>query len=120
MAPKSQLTITATPENPAVIYLHGSIRIQPNLEIVVTNGTPSSFYIFSDAEDEIQLQPQSMLRAFVYAPYAPMQVQPNSQLAGFFWGKSVTLQPGSDVFLDVSLLDRFLAAEVRIIQWCRL
>ncbi len=117
MGPKSTLTVTATPENPAIIYLHGSIRIQPNLEIVVTNGTPSSFYIFSDSEDEIQLQPHSMLRAFVYAPYANMQVQPNSQLAGFFWGKSVRLQPGSDIFIDVSLLDRFLAAEVRIVQW---
>lgn len=120
MGANSKMTITATPEDPAVIYLHGSIRIQPNLDIVVTNKTPSSFYIFSDASDEIRIQPKSMLRAFVYAPYAPMQVQPNTELAGVYWGKSVNLQPGSDVFIDVSLLDRFLSAEVEIIQWRRL
>lgn len=120
MGPNSTLTIAATPDDPVVIYLHGSFRIQPNMDIVVTNGTPSSFYIFSDAEEEIDIQPHSMLRAFVYAPYADLQVKPNSELAGFFWGKTVRLQPQSEIFLDVSLQDHFLAAEVEIIQWRRL
>jgi hypothetical protein len=120
MGPNSTLDINATSEDPAVIYLHGSMRIQPNLDIVVTNGKPNSFYIFSDSDDEIRLQPNSMFKAFVYAPYAPMQVQPNSELAGMFWGKSVYLLPGSDIYIDVSLLEDFMDAKVEIIQWRRL
>jgi hypothetical protein len=61
-----------------------------------------------------------MFKAFVYAPYAPMQVQPNSELAGMFWGKSVYLLPGSDIYIDVSLLEDFMDAKVEIIQWRRL
>ena len=116
----STLTVNATPEDPAVFYLQGGFRLQPHCNLNITSGTPRSFYIFSDSGDDVRLQPNLDFMGFIYAPYADIRVQPHNDYYGVLWGASVRIQPGGDIFVDVSLLDEFYSAYVEIVQWKRL
>ena len=117
---RSTLNVTAPVTNPAVIFLNGPLTFQPNCDVNVTNGLPSNFFIFSKANSEIRMQPNGAFSGFVYAPFADIRLQPGGALRGVFWGKTVRLQPGNDVFIDVDLLDRFLSARVNMVQWRRI
>lgn len=120
MPANSTLNVPSSPTNPTVIYLDGQCRIQPNANINISAGQPSNFYIFSNEDDEVKIQPNGDFRAFVYAPYAPLDLQPNGAIHGIFWGKTVYLLPGNDIFVDVSMLDDFLATQVILEQWRRI
>jgi hypothetical protein len=103
--------------NPVTIYLNGSMTAQPNSEINVTNGLPSQFYIFSNSTDPIDVQPNGDFSGFVYAPKAPLTIKPNGNINGVFWGNEADIQPGNDIFIDVSLLDKFRSTQVKLVQW---
>ena len=117
IAAGSTLTIDTSAENPVTIYLNGKMTAQPNSLINVTNGLPSDFYIFSNSTDPISIQPNSDFGAFVYAPNADVNVQPNGDLHGVFWGNEVALQPGNDIYIDISLLDKFRSTQIQLVQW---
>lgn len=114
---KATLDVLATPDDPCIIYLHGPLRAQPKANINVINGLPSNFFIFCDTDDELRLQPHNDFSGFVYAPYAELRFQPQGDLKGVFWGSELRMQPNNDVYIDVSLLDRFRAAQVQLVQW---
>ena len=109
----------ATPANPVVIYLSGSMWIQPQQIInpVAAGGRPTNFFIFCNTDDELRIQPNGDFSGLVYAPGAELKIQPNGELRGVFWGDIVTLQPGNNVFIDTALLDRFRSSNVGITQW---
>ena len=117
MPANSTLIANGTPGNPVVIYLHGEMKVQPNAAINTTNGLPSNLFIFSNDTEPLTVQPNGDFRAFVYAPYASVNVQPNVSAYGVFWGKDVTLKPNIDIFIDISLLDRFLSSSVELVEW---
>jgi hypothetical protein len=83
----------------------------------VTNGIPSEVFIFSRSSDPITVQPNGDFAAFVYAPYADIAIKPNSDARGVFWGNTVDLQPGNNLFIDVALLDDFRSYQVELTQW---
>jgi hypothetical protein len=83
----------------------------------VTNGLPSQFYIFSNSTDPIDVQPNGDFSGFVYAPKAPLTIKPNGNINGVFWGNEADIQPGNDIFIDVSLLDKFRSTQVKLVQW---
>ncbi|HBA83966.1 MAG TPA: hypothetical protein DCZ95_07735 [Verrucomicrobia bacterium] len=116
----STLKIGGTPDNPTVIFLHGPMTSQPNSDINVTNGLPTNFLIYSDASDEIRIQPNNDFRGLIYAPYASLRFQPGGSLYGVFWGNTAILLPNNDIFIDLALLDDFLSTNVRLEQWKQL
>ncbi|NCC53001.1 MAG: hypothetical protein EOM20_17560 [Spartobacteria bacterium] len=117
LAAKSVLNVLGTPDDPVVIYLHGALTIQPNSDINVSAGLPSNFFIFCDTTDEMRIQPNNDFAAFLYAPYGSIRLQPNNDLKGVFWANDVRCQPNNDIYLDTSLLDNFMAARVKLVQW---
>jgi len=117
LAAKSTLNVIGTADDPVVIYLHGGLRIQPNSDINVISGLPANLFIFCDTTDEMRIQPNNDFAAFLYAPYGDIRMQPNNDLKGIFWANDIRCQPNNDIFLDVSLLDNFMAARVRLVQW---
>ncbi|MCF7839022.1 MAG: hypothetical protein K9N49_10380 [Candidatus Marinimicrobia bacterium] len=117
LAGNSTLVLDATPENPVIIYLDGPLRTQPNHIVNSVAGRPSNFFIFSRSSDEIRIQPNGDFRAFVYAPLAEIRLAPNNDLYGVFWGRDSLLLPGNVTYIDVDLLDSFLAPRVEIVQW---
>lgn len=106
----------STPANPVVIYLDGELRTQPTSGMVTSSGSPRSVYIFSRQSDPIQLQPKGALYAFVYAPYAPLQVQPNNDAYGIFWSQTTTLQPNGDIYLDMGAIKDFVARNLVVMS----
>jgi hypothetical protein len=113
----AELTIDSTPGNPAVVFLTGEFRTQPSSRIVSTSGSPQAFYIFSSSSGEFRIQPNSEFRGFVYAPYADLLIQPNSNLYGVFWGGNIRLQPGGDLFIDSAALNDFVSGSLELVQW---
>ena len=110
------LTVTATPDNPVIIYLAGGFRTQPN-STINCSGRPSSFFIFSNSDEQIRMQPNGDFRGFIYAPYADLQLQPGGAVYGVFWAKTATIQPGNDIFVDTSLLSGFYCPQVKMLRW---
>lgn len=113
------LNLEATTANPVILFVDGTFRAQPNSVINQNAGQPGNFYIFSRTDDEVRIQPNSTFRAFVYAPNAEIQLQPGGDIYGVYWGNSVRFQPHGDIYIDVSLLDDFLAANIKLEQWKR-
>ena len=111
------LEILATPEHPVVIFLQGGFRTQPSSIILNAQNSPRSFYIFSDSTDELRVQPNSTFMGIIYAPYADLRIQPNSDLYGLFWGRTATLQPMGDFYVDTSAQDDFLSGTMNLTQW---
>jgi hypothetical protein len=114
------LNVDSSVVDPTIVYLQGPLRIQPNAEVNVTANSPRSFYIFSSDSEEVRIQPQNELKAFIYAPYATIRFQPQNDFYGMMWAQDVRLQPSGDVYIDVSLLDSFTASYVELAQWRRL
>jgi hypothetical protein len=120
VAPKGTVVIDST-DGPVVIYLDGPLRVQPNSDFNVDTGIPGDFFIFSCSDEDIRFQPHDGFACFLYAPNADILFQPNNDdIYGVFWGNTVRLQPHGDVFIDVSLLDRFRSSQVVLTQWRRL
>lgn len=117
MPARSTLVVDATRTNPTVIYLSGEMKMQPNTDINMTAGQPANFFIFSNSTQPVDVQPNGDFRAFLYAPFADVDLKPNGRMMGVFWGNDITLLPGQDVFVDVSLLDTFVAGQVKLEQW---
>ncbi len=117
MGAQSTLTINGTPQNPVVIYLHGPLRVQPNSDLNVTSGQPSNFFIFCDTTDEMRFQPHGDARLFLYAPFAPIRFQPQGNIMGVLYGSDIRFQPGNNVYVDTSLLDKFWSPSVEMLQW---
>ena len=120
LGPKSTMIVSATPSDPAIIYLDGPLQFQPNSSVNNTAGRPSNFFVFSRVSDDIDIQPNDEFRGFIYAPYAEIRLQPHNDIYGVLWGKIVRCQPQGDVYVDVSLLDQFQAKHVVLYQWRQL
>lgn len=114
---QSEVHVIATPDNPVVLMLHGSFRMQPHSAVSLSDLRPGSFLLFCDTADEVRIQPHSDFSAFVYAPYAEIRLQPQGEQKGMFWGDSVRFQPQSEVFIDTSILDSFSKNYVELTQW---
>ncbi|MFH0881159.1 MAG: hypothetical protein V2A34_15720, partial [Lentisphaerota bacterium] len=113
----STLIANGTPTNPVVIYLNGEMKIQPNANINTTNGLPSNLFVFSKSDQPVTIQPNGDFRAFVYAPFASVDIKPNVSAYGVFWGKNMYLMPNGNIYIDTSLLDRFLSCNVELVEW---
>ncbi|MCF7839021.1 MAG: hypothetical protein K9N49_10375 [Candidatus Marinimicrobia bacterium] len=117
LASKSELIVAGTTANPTIIYLDGELSTQPNTDFNANAARPSNLFIFSRSDEDIRVQPNGDFNAFLYAPYADIRVQPNNGVRGIIWGRTVTVQPGNDIWIDVDLLDAFLSGTVEIAQW---
>lgn len=118
------LEIGGTAEDPVVIYFEGQrnndqFLMQPNSDMIFTAGdaVPTAFYLFSVTDHDIQIQPNQDFYGLVYAPDAEVRLQPNGDIHGVFWGNVVRLQPGGDIWVDLSLLDQFTSDIVDFTQW---
>ncbi len=117
VGPNCTINVTATPDNPAIVFLRGPMRLQPGCIFNMNNGEPTNLMIFSDSEEEVRLQPSNIFRGLVYAPYADLQIQPLGVMCGVFWGNTATLQPNEEIYIDLALLDKFRSVNVRMVQW---
>lgn len=111
------LQIESTPDEPVVIFLTGDFRTQPNTDLYSTSKSPRALYILSNGSGELQIQPNGEFRGFVYAPYANLDIQPNGLAHGVFWGRTVTLQPQGNLYVDNRLLDDFVSGTMEVVQW---
>jgi len=118
LSPGATLNIETTPGDPVIIYMDGDFGVHPNSRINTGPGQrPSDFFIFSRSSNEIKILPNGDFQGMVYAPFADLQVQPDGQVYGVFWAGSSTIQPGGNLFIDTSLLNRFPASYVVVEQW---
>jgi len=119
--PSSTLNIVTEPGDPVIIYLNGDLNVHPNSRINMAEGQrPADFFIFSRSTSEIKILPNADFQGMVYAPYADLVVQPSGKVYGVFWAGTTTLQPGGELYIDTSLLNRFPANYVVVEQWNQL
>lgn len=119
------LDIGGTPDNPVTIYFEGAnssdeFRIQPNSDMVFSAGdaVPTAFRLFMVTDNDIRIQPNLDFCGMIYAPYADdVRLQPGDGFRGIIWANSIRIQPGGDIWIDVSLLDQFQANSIRYTQW---
>ena len=114
------LEVGGTAENPVRIYMGGAgeFRMQPNSDMVSTSiPTPPSFQLLVLNGNNVRIQPNLDFWGLIYAPDSDVQIQPNGDIHGVFWGEEVLLQPGGDIWIDMSLLDGFITKVVEYTQW---
>lgn len=112
---KGDLVIDAT-GGPVNIYLTGGWDSWPGSEVNVL-GNPTDFRIYSNSDQEIEMLPRTDFRGYIYAPRAHVQLQPNGKVLGAVWSKSVTLQPGGDVFIDTAILSGYKTTRLVFTSW---
>lgn len=111
------LYVNGTPTNPVVIYLEGGANFGTQPNIVVLNNLPTAFYIFSRSSESIIIKPNNDFVGFVYAPYAEVELYPNGRIYGGVWAGEVDLKPGTELFIDTSVLGKFGSPQVDLVQW---
>jgi hypothetical protein len=117
IGPNSTLHID-TSDGPVRIFLDGSFRMQPNTSTLVTDtGNPQDFQIFSKSTEEIRIQPRGDITAFIYAPLADIQLQPQGNFIGNIWADSIQVQPQGDIYVDTSIADQWLMNNLEIHAW---
>ncbi len=109
------LTVDAT-DGPVNIYLAGGFETWPNWNFVLV-GRPADFRIFSNSSEDIFIRPNTSFAAFVYAPNADVQIQPNHHFYGVIWGNTVRIQPNGPIWVDTSIQDEFLSNRIRFLSW---
>lgn len=117
VGPNSTLNLTGNSSDPVVFFLTGEVDIKPNSEVVTASGKPTDFLLFSNSDDDIKLFPNGDFEGLIYAPYADINLQPNSAVRGLVFGNNLTLNPGSESFIDTCLLDVLTAPYVEVTQW---
>ena len=111
------MELDGTADDPVVFYLSGEADFKPKSDVVTTSGTPTAFFLLSNSSEEIKIFPKNHFMGFLYAPNAPVTVQPNSSSRGVFFAKQLVVKPGGEAFIDTSLLDMILANHVEVTQW---
>ncbi len=104
---------------PVRIFMDGRFNMQPGSNVIVNSGKPFGFQIYSRSLENINLQPNGSMTAYVYAPNALINLQPGNHVRGAFWGKRVNVQPGQHgaIWLDTSLSERMLMNNLEIHAW---
>ncbi|MGA0333660.1 MAG: pilus assembly PilX N-terminal domain-containing protein [Kiritimatiellia bacterium] len=117
MSPNASLDLD-NEDGPVRIFLDGPFRMQPNGNAILgEDEAPTGFQIFSRSTEEIRLQPDSSLAAFVYAPNAEVQIQPKGDFNGNVWAREIQIQPDGDIFVDTSIADQMLLNSLEIHAW---
>lgn len=106
-------------DGPVRIFMAGQFHMHPNADVVVDSKTPWGFQVYSNSTEEVNLQPNGNLTAFVYAPDAKINLQPGNSVLGAFWGRLVNVQPGTNgvIWLDTSLSERMLMNNLETHSW---
>jgi len=114
------LTIDAT-AGAVNIHLTGAMEMKPNSDLVVNPRVPSNFRVFSNSSTQVKLYPKTDFVGMIYAPLAPILVQPNGDFCGAIWGNELELKPGGETYLDLDSLDTWYFAlglvEAHIASW---
>ena len=118
MQPHSKLNIDDS-EGPVRIFMDGGFNIQPNTHVTVKSETPWGFQIISRSAEDVNLQPNGNLIAYIYAPNSKIELKPGNKVLGAFWGKSANVQPGThgSIWLDTSLTEQMLMNNLETHAW---
>ncbi|MCH8514610.1 MAG: hypothetical protein LAT83_23555 [Kiritimatiellae bacterium] len=118
MQPHSKLNIDDT-DGPVRIFMDGRFNIQPNTHVNVKSETPWGFQIYSRSAEDVNLQPNGNLIAYIYAPNSKIELKPGNKVLGAFWGKSTNVQPGThgSIWLDTSLTEQMLTNNLETHAW---
>lgn len=117
MGPNSSL-ILDNEDGPVRIFLDGEFRMQPNNNAILNvAGSPMNFQLFSKSSEDLRLQPDGDLIAFVYAPNAEVQIQPKGNFLGDIWAEKIQIQPDGEIFVDTSIADQFMMNDLEIHAW---
>lgn len=110
---RTLIITNATPSNPVVLFVDGALDGDQVFDfspknVVNNNGRPGSLLIFyrdrsPASADDINAMPMADIRFLLYAPNAHIQMWPNGDAMGMFWGKEVEIKPGGNFFMDTSL-----------------
>jgi len=115
---KGTITIEGDPENPVDIWLDGSFKIFPQGELITPSGRPG-LRIFSRSSQIVDIQPNQPENihgmAYVYAPYANVQILPNNDFYGGIWGQQIAINPGIDFYIDLDMIDDFVSNSMRVV-----
>ncbi len=116
---KGRVEILGTPSEPVHFWLEGPMVTMPQSEIISAGAAPT-LRIFSGSTAEITIQPTQpsgqYLLVWVYAPYAPVILQPNNDTYGSAWGSTMTLQPGNRYYIDVDVLEEYRSASLDLVS----
>jgi hypothetical protein len=102
-------------DGPVRIFLNGAFYIGPRSEVRVDQ--PSSLQLYRNSSSDIVIQPNNSVSMVVYAPNAEVTVQPNGDFRGIAWGREMDLKPNTYLYVDTSLLDRFLKNSLVVHTW---
>lgn len=118
------LEVQGTAENPVRIYVDatggaGGFQMLPNSDMTFTGvpAVPTAFHIYAFNGTKVLIQPRMDFWGLIYAPESEVWLQPNGDIHGVFWGADVLLQPGGDIWVDMSMLDGFVTDIMEYTQW---
>lgn len=118
------LSIGGTAENPVRIFFEGQRRsdgiiFMPNSEISFTGTVPSppGFQLYVMSDHDIRVQPKLDFYGMIYAPDSDIEIHPGGNIYGAIWGDSVQMQPGVNMYVDMTLVDQFSSDAIQLISW---
>ncbi len=86
------------------VYVRGGVMIMTKTNLNANTANPALVTIYNLGELEVRIsQPQAVVYAIVFSPYAAMRIMPNSNFYGYFIGEYLETQPNSGFHLDTSL-----------------
>lgn len=112
--PRTTVVIDDT-DGPVRFYVDGEVVFQPNS--MTQDADAYNFQIYSISSESLTIKPNGDFSGFIYAPNAQVGLWPNGDFRGAVWSDTVQLQPGGDLFVDTSLLDRFLSTDLSVHAW---
>lgn len=111
----STLIINAT-NGPVNIYLSGPADLM-NSGSVNPDGDPTDFNLFSNSSDTIVVANSAEFKGLIYAPYAWVDMKNSGDVFGAIWGSDVTIRNSANMFVDLSLLNRYLDSKLALVSW---
>jgi len=100
---------------PVRIYLTGSFTMGPSSSLI--NDNPNNFQVFCLTNQDIKIQPSGNVGMAVYAPNASVTMQPMGNFMGIVWAKELDMKPNEYVWVDTSLLDRYISNNLYTHSW---
>lgn len=117
----STVNVTASGDNEVNFKLTGGsgpdIWKAHNGSNVNVTGEPTNFGVFTDSTNGIRFHNSSTTKAFIYAPYAEIELNNSGDVYGAFWGASVLMHNSGDLFYDEALKDKYFGKDIQMTAW---
>lgn len=111
----STLLVKAT-NGPVNIYLSGSASFK-NSGAINPGGQPTDFNLFSNSSATITVANSAEFKGLIYAPKAWVDMKNSGDVYGVIWGTDVTIRNSANMFVDLSLLNKFQSSRLSLISW---